>query len=95
LNKLEKTVVSTIPDPRYPHDRLEGEQDMNISSKFWRSTVLTALLIPLNATGQGHKEQIEKMHQDPKAYIAMLENPQRAQEHTFLPYQYFLVFTAR
>jgi arsenite methyltransferase len=41
------------------------------------------LLLPLavqNSAGQGTKEQIQKMHQDPKAYIAMLENPQRDSE---------------
>jgi ubiquinone/menaquinone biosynthesis C-methylase UbiE len=32
------------------------------------------------SSGQGTKEQIQKMHQDPKAYIAMLENPQRDAE---------------
>ena len=32
------------------------------------------------SAGQGTKEQIQKMHQDPKAYIAMLENPQRDAE---------------
>jgi ubiquinone/menaquinone biosynthesis C-methylase UbiE len=32
------------------------------------------------SAGQGTKEQIQKMHQDPKAYIAMLENPQREAE---------------
>ena len=44
------------------------------------STVLSGLLIIQNATAQGNKEQIEKLHQDPKAYIAMLEDPQRAAE---------------
>jgi arsenite methyltransferase len=33
-----------------------------------------------DSSGQGTKEQIQKMHQDPKAYIAMLENPQRDAE---------------
>ena len=33
-----------------------------------------------DSAGQGTKEQIQKMHQDPKAYIAMLENPQRDAE---------------
>ena len=32
------------------------------------------------SAGQSTKEQIQKMHQDPKAYIAMLENPQRDSE---------------
>ena len=40
------------------------------------------LLLPALASAQtdGHnptRDEIEKMHQDPKAYIAMLENPQR------------------
>jgi arsenite methyltransferase len=41
------------------------------------------LLVPLafqDSYGQRSKEQIEKIHQDPKAYIAMLENPQRDAE---------------
>jgi arsenite methyltransferase len=45
--------------------------------------VASALLLVIglqNSAGQGSKEQIEKMHQDPKAYIAMLENPQRDKE---------------
>ena len=33
-----------------------------------------------NASGQRSKEEIEKTHKDPKAYIAMLENPQRDSE---------------
>jgi arsenite methyltransferase len=33
-----------------------------------------------HSAGQGTKEQTEKMRQDPKAYIAMLENPQRDAE---------------
>ena len=32
------------------------------------------------SAGQSTKEQIQRMHQDPKAYIAMLENPQRDSE---------------
>jgi ubiquinone/menaquinone biosynthesis C-methylase UbiE len=32
------------------------------------------------SSAQRTKEQIEKIHQDPKAYIAMLENPQRDKE---------------
>jgi len=41
---------------------------------------LMILLGALNATSQGTREQIQKMHQDPGAYISMLENPQRAAE---------------
>jgi precorrin-6B methylase 2 len=52
----------------------------NLRALFWCSMILPALLIVQNAAGQGNKQQIEKMHQDPKAYIAMLENPQRAAE---------------
>lgn len=42
--------------------------------------ILPALLIAQQAPSQGTIEQIQHMHQDPKAYIAMLENPQRDQE---------------
>jgi arsenite methyltransferase len=42
--------------------------------------ILPAMLIAQQATKQGTIEQIQKMHQDPKAYIAMLENPQREKE---------------
>ncbi len=42
--------------------------------------VLLALLQVQSSSAQGTKEQIEKMHQDPKAYIATLENPQRDAE---------------
>ncbi len=38
--------------------------------------ILPALLIAQTHTPQKTKEEIEKMHQDPKAYISMLENPQ-------------------
>ena len=39
----------------------------------------TLFLVP-DAAGQGTREQIQKMHQDPKAYIAMLESPERTAE---------------
>jgi arsenite methyltransferase len=39
-----------------------------------------ALLIAQDAPKQRTAEDIHKMHQDPKAYIAMLENPQRDAE---------------
>jgi ubiquinone/menaquinone biosynthesis C-methylase UbiE len=48
--------------------------------------ILFALLICLpsvfaqNPSAPRNKEGIDKMHQDPKAYIAMLENPQRDAE---------------
>jgi arsenite methyltransferase len=42
--------------------------------------VLPALLIAQTHTPQKTKAEIEKMHQDPKAYISMLENPQRDSE---------------
>ncbi len=45
--------------------------------------VLILLFVPFlvhDSSGQSTKEQIQKMHQDPKAYIAMLENPQRDAE---------------
>ncbi|HTY61953.1 MAG TPA: methyltransferase domain-containing protein [Acidobacteriota bacterium] len=38
-----------------------------------------AIAVPYSS-GQRTKEQIEKIHQDPKAYIAMLDNPQRDKE---------------
>jgi arsenite methyltransferase len=41
------------------------------------TSVLLMFFVGQNSAGQGTKEQIEKMHKDPKAYIAMLENPQR------------------
>ena len=44
------------------------------------SMILPSLLWSQDAAGQGTKEQIQKMHEDPKAYIAMLENPQREAE---------------
>ncbi len=50
-----------------------------------RSFVLLWFLVPSLLVAQDHpgaksKAEIEKMHQDPKAYIAMLENPQRDAE---------------
>ena len=44
------------------------------------SAVLFVPFMVQESAGQGTKEQIQKMHQDPKAYIAMLENPQREAE---------------
>ena len=41
---------------------------------------LSAPVIAQNAPKQKAPEEIQKMHQDPKAYIAMLENPQRDAE---------------
>jgi ubiquinone/menaquinone biosynthesis C-methylase UbiE len=40
---------------------------------------MIGIFVPYSA-GQRTKEQIEKVHQDPRAYIAMLENPQRDKE---------------
>jgi arsenite methyltransferase len=42
--------------------------------------VLPALLLAQNAPKQKTVEEIHKMHQDSKAYISMLENPQRDEE---------------
>lgn len=42
--------------------------------------ILPALLSAQDHAGQRTKEEIQKMHQDPKAYISMLENPQREEE---------------
>jgi len=53
---------------------------MKNSKALFFSIVLPVLLMLQDATGQGTKEQIEKMHQDPKAYIAMLESPERTAE---------------
>jgi arsenite methyltransferase len=39
-----------------------------------------ALLLAQDAPKQRNAEEIHKLHQDPKAYIAMLENPQRDAE---------------
>jgi arsenite methyltransferase len=50
----------------------------NSRALFW--FLLSAMLLVQNAAAQRSKEQIEKMHQDPKAYIATLENPQRVEE---------------
>jgi ubiquinone/menaquinone biosynthesis C-methylase UbiE len=44
------------------------------------SMILPSLLWSQDAAGQGTKEQIQRMHEDPKAYVAMLENPQREAE---------------
>ena len=44
------------------------------------SAVLFVPSMVQESAGQGTKEQIQKMHQDPKAYIAMLESPQREAE---------------
>jgi arsenite methyltransferase len=41
---------------------------------------LPALVLAQNSSAPKSKEEIQKMHQDPKAYIAMLENPQRDTE---------------
>jgi arsenite methyltransferase len=42
--------------------------------------VIPALLVAQEHPGAKSKAEIEKMHQDPKAYISMLENPQRDAE---------------
>lgn len=42
--------------------------------------VMPALLVAQNHPGAKSKEEIEKMHQDSKTYISMLENPQRDSE---------------
>ena len=44
------------------------------------SAILFVPFAVRESAGQGSKEQIQKMHQDPKAYIAMLENPERTAE---------------
>jgi arsenite methyltransferase len=41
---------------------------------------LPAMALAQNASAPRSKEEIQKIHQDPKAYIAMLENPQRDAE---------------
>jgi len=43
------------------------------------AAVAMGMAVPYSV-GQRTKEQIEKIHQDPKAYISMLENPQRDAE---------------
>jgi ubiquinone/menaquinone biosynthesis C-methylase UbiE len=48
----------------------------NLSALFL-SMILFSPIMVQDSSGQSTKEQIQKMHQDPKAYIAMLENPQR------------------
>jgi arsenite methyltransferase len=57
----------------------EGKRMKGLYALFVASAILLAVAVQYSA-GQGTKEQIEKMHQDPKAYIAMLENPQRDAE---------------
>jgi ubiquinone/menaquinone biosynthesis C-methylase UbiE len=42
--------------------------------------LLSPLLMLRDAAGQGNTEQILKMHHDPKAYVAMLESPERTAE---------------
>ena len=42
--------------------------------------ILPALLLAQNPVQHKTKEEIEKMHQDSKAYISMLENPERDAE---------------
>jgi SAM-dependent methyltransferase len=44
------------------------------------SVILFAPFMVRESEGQGTKEKIDKMHQDPKAYIAMLESPERTAE---------------
>jgi ubiquinone/menaquinone biosynthesis C-methylase UbiE len=44
------------------------------------SAVLLAPFMARESAAQGTKEQIRKLHQDPKAYIAMLESPERTAE---------------
>jgi arsenite methyltransferase len=51
----------------------------NLSALFL-SMILFVPFMVQDSSAQGTKEQIHKMHQDPKAYIAMLENPQRDAE---------------
>ena len=46
---------------------------------FVAAVLMIGIFVPYSA-GQRTKEQIEKVHQDPRAYIAMLENPQRDKE---------------
>jgi arsenite methyltransferase len=46
----------------------------------WLLFFAPALIFAQNHSAGPTKEQIEKMHQDPKAYIATLENPQREKE---------------
>jgi arsenite methyltransferase len=53
---------------------------MKNSSALFLSTILFVPFIVQDSSGQATKEQIQKMHQDPKAYIAMLDNPQRDAE---------------
>jgi arsenite methyltransferase len=53
---------------------------MENSSALFLSMVLFVPFMVQDSSGQVTKEQIHKMHQDPKAYIAMLENPQRDAE---------------
>lgn len=53
---------------------------MKNSYALFAASVLMLSFVVQNSAGQGTKEQIQKMHQDPKAYIAMLENPQRDTE---------------
>ena len=42
--------------------------------------ILYTSFLAQDAVSQANKEQIQKMHQDPKAYIAMLESPDRTAE---------------
>lgn len=51
-----------------------------ISSIAFLRILLPALLLAQNPVQHKTKEEIEKMHQDSKAYISMLENPERDAE---------------
>ena len=59
------------------------QEEKRLMKNLYALFISALLFLPFavqNSAGQGTKEKIEKMHQDPKAYIAMLENPQRDAE---------------
>ena len=51
----------------------------NVRSLLSSTILFVPFILPAPAA-QATREQIQKMHQDPKAYIATLENPQREKE---------------
>jgi arsenite methyltransferase len=62
---------------------LHAEEEDKRMKSFYAAFTASVLLLSVavqNSAGQGAKEQTEKIRQDPKSYIAMLENPQRDAE---------------
>jgi ubiquinone/menaquinone biosynthesis C-methylase UbiE len=72
-------VLLSMRDIAEPNQLLKERKTMKrLIIVFW--IVIPVLAPAQNHPGQKTKEEIEKMHQDSKAYISMLENPQRDAE---------------